>query len=208
METSATLGSMSYNGKKPATYQDLVDLPDNVVGELIDGELFVCPRPAIPHAIAGTRLSGLLSGAFDLGRDGPGGWWILAEPECHFGRNVLVPDLAGWRRERLPTLPTTAAISLVPDWICEVLSPNTGRLDRVKKLPVYASECVGHAWLVDPIARTLEILRLENSRWSILATHEGDEIVRAEPFDAIGIDLGILWGETRAVQNTQANSSP
>ena len=133
--------------------------------------------------------------AFDSGRSGPGGWWILAEPELHLGPDVLVPDLAGWRRARMPHVPETAYFPLAPDWVCEILSPSTASLDRAKKLAIYAREGVGHAWLMDPIARTLEVLRLEGGRWSILVTHAGDDMVRVEPFEAIEFGLGEFWVE-------------
>jgi Uma2 family endonuclease len=180
---------------RPATYEDLVRLPDHLVAEIIDGELHASPRPAPRHAVAYVRASGLLGSAFDSGRTGPGGWWILAEPELHLGPDVLVPDLAGWRRTRMPRVPETAYFPLAPDWICEVLSPSTVSIDRAKKLAIYAREGVGHAWLIDPIARTLEILRLEASRWTILATHAGEAAVRAEPFDAIEFTLGEFWAD-------------
>src|SRR5689334_25190870 len=127
---------------------------------MFDGELYASPRPAYPHARAAVVLVGKLGGAFDFG-DGPGGWWIYSEPELHFGDDVLVPDLAGWRRERMPRVPRTPAFTLAPDWLCEVLSPSTARLDRAAKLPVYAREGVKHVWLVDPEARMLEVFRLE-----------------------------------------------
>jgi Uma2 family endonuclease len=178
---------------RPATYDDLVALPDNLVAEIVGGELHASPRPAPKHARAYAVLGRRIGGPFDDGVGGPGGWWILDEPELHLGRDVLVPDLAGWRRTRMSALPNTAYFPLAPDWICEILSPSTAQLDRAKKLAIYARERVAHAWLVDPIARTLEVLRLENGRWLILATHVGSEIVRAEPFDQIELDLGSLW---------------
>lgn len=181
--------------RKPATYADLEALPDHVVGELIGGELFVSPRPAVPHAIAGTRLGGELSVRFDRGSGGPGGWIILFEPELHFDEDALVPDCAGWRRERMPKPPRTAAISLAPDWVCEVLSPSTYGLDRGAKLPVYARQGVRHVWFVDPVARTLEVLSLEGGRYTLMVTHTGKAPVRAEPFEAIELDLAFLWGE-------------
>jgi Uma2 family endonuclease len=183
--------------KPRATYEDLVKVPDNKVAEIVDGELHVSPRPAMPHARASSALTGLLWGPFDDGRGGPGGWWIVDEPELHFGEDVLVPDLAGWRRERMPESPKTAFVSLAPDWVCEVLSPATERLDRARKLRVYAREGVGHTWLVNPETRTLEVYRRAEDRWLLLATHEADAIVRAEPFEAIELDLLKLWGETR-----------
>ena len=182
---------------KGATYEDLLQVPDNLVAEILGGELHASPRPAPPHAAAASALTGGLSGPFQFGRGGPGGWWILAEPELHVGADVLVPDLAGWRRSRMPALPDSAAFSLAPDWVCEVVSPRTERVDRVLKLPVYAREGVGHAWLVNPLARTLEVLRLEGPRWVVASTHGGDEVVRAEPFADVELDLLDLWGEFR-----------
>jgi Uma2 family endonuclease len=138
-----------------------------------------------------------LGGPFHHGRGGPGGWWIVDEPELHVGEDIVVPDLAGWRRERMPEFPKTAFFTLAPDWLCEVLSPSTERLDRARKLRVYAREGVGHVWLVNPEARTLEVYRSSEERWLLLATHASDAIVRAEPFDAIELDLLPLWGEAR-----------
>ncbi len=182
-------------GRKSATYADLEALPEHVVGELIAGELHVSPRPAAPHTVAASRLGGALSGPFDEGRGGPGGWIILDEPELHFGEDVLVPDLAGWRRERMPRPPRTAAFTLAPDWVCEVLSPSTAALDRGIKLPVYGREGVRHVWLMDPEARTLEVFRLEGGRYMLLVTHTGLARVRAEPFETLELDLSFLWGE-------------
>jgi Uma2 family endonuclease len=181
---------------RPAAYEDLVSLPDHLVAEIADGELHANPRPAARHAIAYARLGGVLVPAFDEGRGGPGGWCILLEPELHLGPNVLVPDLVGWRRTRMPVVPDAAYFELPPDWVCEILSPSTASFDRVKKLAIYAGERVPHVWLLDPLARTLEVLRLENSRWTILATHAGAEVVRAEPFESVELELAILWGET------------
>lgn len=156
---------------RPATYDDLLAVPDHVVAEIIDGELFTSSRPAPRHADVASGLGGVLRNPFDRGGGGPGGWRILFEPELHLGHDIVVPDLAGWRRERLPSLPSEAYFVVAPDWICEVVSPSTAALDRVKKLAVYAREGVSHAWLVDPLAQTIEILRRESGRWSILATH-------------------------------------
>lgn len=168
-------------------------MPDHLVAEILDGALYTSPRPAPRHAAASSGLGGVLHGPFDRGRGGPGGWRILDEPELHLGPDILVPDLAGWRRDRLPALPEEAFFALAPDWICEVISPSTASMDRVTKTAVYARERVRHAWLIDPIARTLEILRLENGRWTILATASALDTVRAEPFDAIELDLSLLW---------------
>jgi Uma2 family endonuclease len=184
--------------RAPVTYADLEALPAHVVGEILHGELVVSPRPAPKHARACSRLSMRLGPPFDLGDGGPGGWGILFEPELHLGADVVVPDLAGWRRERLPSLPEIAWFELAPDWVCEVLSPSTARHDRAQKLAIYARERVAHAWLVDPLARTLEVLRLVGEAgWLIAGVHGGDAVVRAEPFAAIELDLLSLWGETR-----------
>ncbi len=180
---------------RPATYDDLVKLPDNLVAEIIDGELHASPRPAVRHVRAGSVLGRKVGGPYDDGIGGPGGWWILDEPELHLNGNVLVPDLAGWRRARMPRCPEAAFFSIVPDWVGEILSPSTASLDRVQKLAIYAREHVAHAWLIDPLARTLEVLRLENGHWTILATHAGAEVVRAEPFGEIELDLPALWAD-------------
>ncbi len=179
--------------RPPATYDDLLQVADHLVAEIVDGELHATPRPAPRHAAASSGLGGALHGPFDKGRGGPGGWRILDEPELHLGRDIVVPDLAGWRRERLPDLPEQAFFSVAPDWICEVVSPSTAALDRVTKLAVYAREGVSHAWLVDPLAHTLEVLRLESGRWTIVSTGAGADLVRVEPFEAIALDLTLLW---------------
>jgi Uma2 family endonuclease len=180
---------------RPATYADLEELPNNIVAEILDGELHASPRPAPPHAIAGASLTMAIGGPYVHGRGGPGGWWIIAEPELHLGPDVLVPDLAGWRRSRMRHCPETTYFPLAPDWVCEVLSPSTAQIDRARKLAIYVREGVAHAWLVDPLARTLEVLRLEGGSWVILGTHVGDEAVRAEPFDEIDLELRLLWSE-------------
>lgn len=181
--------------RRPATYDDLLKVPDHLVAEILDGDLYATPRPAPRHASASSGLGGALHGPFDRGRGGPGGWRILDEPELHLGRDVVVPDLAGWRRARLPRLPEEAFFSLAPDWVCEVLSPSTAAMDRGKKLAIYAREAVSHAWLVDAIAQTLEILRLEAGRWTIISTWAGADVVCAEPFEALDLDLTLLWDE-------------
>jgi Uma2 family endonuclease len=178
---------------RPATYEDLLKVPDHLVAEIIDGELYTSPRPASPHARASSILGGILVTSYDLGSAGPGGWWIIDEPELHLGPHVLVPDLGGWRRERMPQYPNAAWFELAPDWVCEVVSPSTGRLDRVKKMPKYAANGVSHLWLLDPLLRTLEVYKLEERRFFVLSSHEGDEKVRAEPFDGIETPLASLW---------------
>ena len=180
---------MSQPGKSTACYGDLFDLPENLVGEIINGELHTHPRPAPKHARADSVLGGNTGNSYDWGESGPGGWWILDEPELHLGNNILVPDLAGWRRERMPTLPETAWFELAPDWICEILSPSTARVDRVLKMPIYARQGVQHLWLVDPDLQTLEVYTLDNSRdqphWLLLNSLEGDAPVKQPPFDRL-----------------------
>ncbi len=182
------------NPHKKDPYLELLALPENLVGEIIDGELHTHPRPAPKHALAYSALGGTIGNRYHWGSDGPGGWWILDEPELHLGNDVLVPDLTGWRRERMPELPDTAWFELAPDWVCEILSPSTARIDRVLKMPIYAREGVGHLWLVDPDLRTLEIYRLDdNGHWLLLATLKDDDPVRQPPFDAIEFPLDNLW---------------
>lgn len=179
--------------KKQATYRDLVMLPEHQVGEILDGELYASPRPRPRHSLASSVLGNELGGPFHLGRGGPGGWWILDEPELHLGPDVLVPDLAGWRRERLPRLPEEVGITVAPDWVCEVLSPTTARLDRSRKLPRYARAGVQHVWVVDPLNRALEVFRHEGERWVLAGDFSGQTLARIEPFDAVELELEALW---------------
>jgi Uma2 family endonuclease len=184
--------------QRRATYQDILDAPPHKVAEIVDGVLYTSPRPAKPHAQAATTLTEELGPPFKRGRGGPGGWILLAEPEIHLGADVIVPDLAGWRRERMPVLTIDLPyFTLAPDWICEVLSPATARLDRTAKLPVYARAEVRHAWLIDPSLRTLELFRLESARWSLVGTYTDDARVRAEPFEAFELELGLLWADVQ-----------
>ena len=180
---------------KRATYEDVLNAPENKVAEILDGELFLSPRPAPRHAVAHSRLLGALAGPFDSGVGGPGGWWILTEPELHLGEQILVPDIAGWRRERLPAIPDEAFFSLAPDWVCEVLSPSTERFDRGRKLRIYAEAGVAHVWLVKPTDRTLEVLRLRDGAWTIVGVWEDAAVVRAEPFEAVELEVGRLWAD-------------
>lgn len=177
-----------------------------MVAEIVDGELHASPRPALPHAHAASAVGVLIGGPFHFSRGGPGGWVILDEPELHFGRNVVVPDLAGWRRTRLPEVPKAPFSTLAPDWVCEVSSPSTAMLDRAKKLRIYARAKVGYAWIIDPSARLLEVLQLEAGRWAIAAAYAGAKVVRAEPFAGIPLDLGLLWttGTSEAESRTGA----
>jgi Uma2 family endonuclease len=183
----------------PAVERAFEAVPPEMVAEILDGELSAQPRPARAHTRASSRLGSLLGGAFDLGTNGPGGWVILDEPELHLGPrpDKLVPDLAGWRRERMPDAvgadPSPYYYDLVPDWVCEVLSPSTEAIDRGKKMRIYRREGVRNVWLVNPITRTLEVYRLEDGRWIALDTFEGSSRVRAEPFEAMEMALEMLW---------------
>jgi Uma2 family endonuclease len=161
----------------------------------VDGALHLMPRPTWRHQRVATGLGGDLEYPFQRGRGGPGGWLLLAEPELHLGEDVFVPDLVGYRRERMAAPPPTPYLELATDWICEILSPATMRFDRVVKLPKYAQAGVKHAWLIDPEAHTLEVFRLEGGRWTLIASHAESERVRAEPFDAIEIALAELWAD-------------
>lgn len=183
----------SHPATTPARYEDLFALPANVVGEIVHDVLHTHPRPAGPHALAATTLIGDIEPAFQRGRGGPGGWWILVEPELHLGPHVLVPDLAGWRRERMPDGPGTPYFELPPDWTCEVLSPATARLDRVEKMAIYGQFEVKWRWLLDPLARSLETYSLDRGRWVLEGGYADEARVRAQPFDAIELDLGALW---------------
>jgi Uma2 family endonuclease len=179
--------------KRRASYEDLVAVPRHLVAEIIHGELVTHPRPAAVHARAASVLGSELTGPFDRGKGGPGGWVILDEPELHLAGHILVPDLAAWRRERMPELPDATAFELAPDWVCEVLSPATAATDRADKMPIYAAQAVRHLWLIDPSSRTLEAYRLESERYSVLGTWRGEASHRIEPFDAVPLDLGALW---------------
>ena len=176
-----------------ATYQDVLDAPVHRVAEIVDGTLYTHPRPAPPHAVASSNLGIEIGGPFGKGRDGPGGWWIIDEPELHLGDDILVPDLAGWRRERMADLPDAAYFTLAPDWVCEVLSASTRRLDLHGKRPVYAREGVRHLWLVDPADRTLEAFELRDGEWVLIASAKDNEPICIRPFDAVTFSLGDLW---------------
>jgi Uma2 family endonuclease len=182
--------------KRRATYEDLMQVPDTKVAEIIDGELIVSPRPASPHTHVASVLGSDVVSAFHRDPGDPsavGGWWILLEPELHFRDDVVVPDWAGWRRERMPIFPDAPYFTLAPDWVCEVISPSTGRIDRTRKMGIYAREGVGHLWFVDPLVQTVEVYRGESGRWVVVVTHAGEETARIEPFDAVELRLERWW---------------
>jgi Uma2 family endonuclease len=179
-----------------ATYADYLAVPAHQAAEILDGELYTFPRPAPRHVTAASNLGMTVGPPYSLGRDGPGGWRILMEPELQLVREEPVsPDLAGWRLERMPELPATAFFALAPDWVCEVLSPSTEKHDRDRKMPLYAAHGVLHAWLLDPVARILEVYTLRRGRWSAPVIHTGSARVRVAPFEAIEIELAVLWGK-------------
>jgi Uma2 family endonuclease len=175
--------------------------PEEMVAEILDGELHLSPRPARPHANVTSNLGALIGGPFKLGQGGPGGWVILFEPELHLGPrpDKLVPDLAGWRRERLPRAvggkDAPAHYDLAPDWACEILSERTRSRDKGQKMRIYAREGVRHLWHVDPLARTLDVFRLEEGQWLLVHAFAGEERVRAEPFEALELALALVWSE-------------
>ncbi len=185
---------MGNTAKRDATYEDLLAVPDHLIAEIIRGTLHTMPRPAGFHSMVSSSLGGELHG-FGRGRGGPGGWQLLDEPELHLGAEILVPDLAGWRKERMPQVPDVAYFTLAPDWVCEVLSPSTAAMDRAEKLPIYAEHQVGFAWLIDPRVQTLEVFRLDGATYRLVKTWRGAEQARAEPFDAIELALSQLWPE-------------
>ncbi len=184
---------MPSTAKRTATYEDLLQVPDHLVAEILNGRLVTHPRPAPRHAMASSVLGIEVGDAYFRGRGGPGGWWILDEPELHLGPDILVPDLAGWRRQSMPQLPETAWFELAPDWVCEILSPSTTRDDRVVKMPLYARESVGHIWLIDPDQKTLEAYALQDGRWLLLGAHKDDDRVSLPPFEALELELSALW---------------
>ncbi|MGI9251205.1 MAG: Uma2 family endonuclease [Pseudohongiellaceae bacterium] len=183
---------------RKATYQDVIDAPPNKVAELIDGTLYVQSRPAMPFALAKSALSAMLVTRFGKNYGSPGGWRIIYEPELHFGEDVLVPDITGWRRERMPEIPDVVGVTLPPDWVCEVLSSSTHKLDLGSKRDIYAREGVPWLWLTDLKARTLEALELRDGEWVSLATLTDNATVSLPPFEAIKFSLGDLWSDLKA----------
>lgn len=187
---------MSVPAKKPrATYQDLLRVSETGIAEILEGELVVSPRPAGRHAVAAAMLAGHLAPLFIGGPSSPPGWWILIEPELHLNEpeDVAVPDLCGWRRERLPRPPAGVEFRVPPDWVCEVLSPATERVDRSRKLRIYGRAGVSYVWLLNPVERLLEVLRLDGERWTLVDTASGDEVIAAEPFTDVSLPLQALW---------------
>jgi Uma2 family endonuclease len=184
---------MADSSKKPATYADIEAAPPHLVAEIIDGVLYTHPRPSMRHGFAASSLGDELIGPFQKSRGGPGGWVFIIEPEIKFGSNILVPDIAGWRRERLTTYPKRNYVEVAPDWICEVLSESTEKRDRTLKMRIYAEALVPHFWLVDPRLQILEVFENREASWTKIGDWNSDDEVRAPPFDAISFSLADLW---------------
>ncbi len=182
--------------RKAARYEDVLSAPDHLVAEILGGELFTSPRSAVRHARAASILGADVVSQFDRpggGGESPGGWWFLEEPELHFDEDVVVPDIAGWRRERVSELPDAPWFDVAPDWLCEVISPSTESVDRGRKLRIYAREGVSHVWLLNPVSKLLEVYRLTEGNWVLVKTVVGDDAVRAGPFDAIEMEMSRWW---------------
>lgn len=180
--------------RKAPTLADLEALPPDIKGEIIEGVLYTMTRPRGRHQRTSLAIGGDLRDPFDRGRGGPGGWWIIPEPGIELPNTPeIAPDLAGWRRERLPVVPDDAAIHVVPDWVCEILSPTTRRHNLLVKKPFYAKVGVAHHWLIDLPARTLTVYRLESGRWLELGVYGDEHEARVEPFAEIALDIASWW---------------
>jgi len=186
-------------GKRIATYEDVLRAPRDKIAEVLEGDLILNPRPRFEHSMVASCMNGDLSGPFHRkpgGPHGPGGWWILCEPELHLHGDIVVPDVAGWRRERMVEAPKGPFTAIGPDWVCEVISPSTAGHDRIVKMRIYAREKVGHVWLVDPATRVIEVFRLQDGQWVLAQSAYGSNFARLEPFAAVELELSRWWGET------------
>lgn len=186
---------MSNPAKEDALYKEFMAVPSNMIAEILNGKLITQPRPAPRHSRAAAVLGSKVGAPFDFNDDGPGGWAFFTEPELHLDSDILVPDLAAWRRERMTTLPDTAYFTTAPDWICEVLSPSTIMYDKLEKRDIYGQHNVQYLWFVDPIAQTLEAFELIDKRWTLLKTFGHDVEVAIAPFEAVPFALKSLWFE-------------
>ena len=190
---------MSEPARKKATYDDLYAVPENMTGEIINGELIVTPRPSRKHIYTASALGGELVPLYQFGRGGgPGGWVILDEPEIQFGEHTLVPDFAGWKVERYPEEEPHNWISVSPDWVCEIISPSSELYDRDEKMSIYAEHGVPYVWLINPVIALLEAYKLVSGGWFRFAMFSGNKMVRVEPFQETDIDLGSLWGPQKS----------
>lgn len=184
---------MAERARARATYQDVLAAPERMIAEIIDGDLHTSPRLSPLHAHAKTAIGSTVFSAFSRETAASARWVVLNGPEIHFRDDILVPDIAGWRRERMPERPSEPYITVYPDWVCEVQSPSTVRMDRVHKKRIYAREGVQYMWLVDPEAETLEVLVRSGDLWQEVGLYSGDDKARAVPFDAIELDLSRWW---------------
>lgn len=190
---------MNEQARKIATYDDLYSVPENMIGEIINGELIVSPRPSPEHSNAASSLGGALIPPYKFGKGGPGGWIILDEVEIKLDEDTFVPDISGWKKERYFKPKDQNWVSVTPDWVCEVLSPSSIRYDRIVKAKTYAKHQIPYFWIIDPFSETLEVLKNETGMWSIIGTYSNDDKVRAEPFQEVEIDLSGLWFENTLV---------
>jgi Uma2 family endonuclease len=179
--------------KTKTVYEQWLEVPETVVGEIIMGDLHMSPRPALKHGNASSSLLHELMGPYHKGKGGPGGWIIMIEPEIHLAENIIVPDIGGWKRDRIPEITNETFFSVAPDWVCEVLSPSSAGFDRVKKMPLYLEQKVKHIWLIDPLLKTLEVFENNESSWVLIKTFMNTDKVRVVPFIEIEIDLSMLW---------------
>jgi Uma2 family endonuclease len=184
---------MAEIAERAATYEDLVAVPEHLVAEILFGRLVTHPRPGPRHTAASTALGGVLGSPLQLGRGGPGGWIFMHKPELHLGPHVVVPDLAAWRRDRLPVLPEGAWVDIAPDWVCAVLSSSTERYDRGDKRTIYAKAGVGHLWHVNPRSKLLEVFELRGGKWLLLDVFRDNAEVATPPFAEQSFPLGLLW---------------
>lgn len=193
--------------ERPATYADIEALPPNIVGEILFGRLVTHPRPARPHIQAASMLGYELIGPYSKGLGGPGGWYIFDEPEIHAQGHIVVPDIAGWRRENLTDGLEVAHFTVPPDWVCEFLSPSTRRHDKGEKRTIYADLGVSHLWYVDPSNRCLEVFRLSGADWIASHTFFDDDPVTAPPFDAATFSLANLWDDPEPSETAPSPTS-
>ena len=193
--TPASSNQMAEAARPKTLYEKLEELPEGLNGEIIDDQLYTEPRPRPHHAVGASNLGAELIGPYSRGRGGPGGWWIVHEPEIHFvhKRVVVVPDLAGWRRERLPSIPDDPHFATFPDWVCEVLSPSTRSKDRELKMPLYARYGVPYVWLLDPKTYTLETYTLRGAELALTGTYGPESSPAPAPFEAVSFRLADLW---------------
>jgi len=184
---------MTGSPKRRATYADIEAVPDHLVAEIIAGTLYTHPRPSPRHGLAASALGAKLGDPFQFGNEGPGGWVFVVEPEIKFATDLLVPDISGWRRERLSAYPERNYFEIAPDWVCEILSGSTEKRDRTLKMRVYGEARIPHLWMIDPRLQILEAFENREGRWTKIGDWNSDDAVRAPPFDAISFSLAVLW---------------